>query len=221
MAAAINNALGQLVQRPVARLAPAQGSGAVVDEENSLVYGIDPGTDDVAACFSVSGGGSLAFAPTANGSGTGSTLTVYDAYGDTVGTFTLVIFGDVDGDSFYDGYDAYLVACLNSGALTEDDFSAASLAAADCDHSGVIDANDADILEQAGVLLRNVNQTKTRAELENDAVFIEYLSLIDQTVPAEEDPTEVVVISTRATFFDKLLSFINTILAFFRNLIMR
>ena len=55
--------------------------------------------------------------------------------------------------------------------------------AADCNHDDVIDSFDVDILQQAGVLLASVDQTKSEAELlETNSAYVEYLNLIDQTV---------------------------------------
>ena len=88
--------------------------------------------------------------------------------------------------------------------------------AADCNHDGAIDENDVAILEQAGLILANVDQSKTPAELFEDAAFCEYINLIDQTpVTAEKSVEEMPTDTTPAdepvvtkTLLQKIMYFI-------------
>lgn len=109
-----------------------------------------------------------------------------------VAEYTVVIFGDVNGDGWYDGQDAVLVSCLANGMLTKDDVSEAVCMAADCNHDGVIDQFDVDLLNQAGTLLANVDQSESAdVLLETSSAYVEYLSLIDQSPEIEiEDETD-------------------------------
>lgn len=184
--AAIFTALAQLALRPEARLTAVEGSGCVVDETSRLVYGVCPGTADVLPYFTSTGGSSLTFTPAANGSGTGSTLTVIDRYGDPAGTFTLVVFGDVNGDSWYNGTDAYFVKLITNSMISADSLTEAQRMAADCNHDGRIDSLDVAILEQAGLLLSSVDQTLPDDEPQLNSVYAAYCGLIDQWIEAEE-----------------------------------
>lgn len=104
-----------------------------------------------------------------------------------VETYIVVIFGDVNGDGWYDGMDAVLVSCLAKGMLTKDDVSEAEYMAADCNHDGSIDQLDVDILQQAGVLLSQVAQNKSEEELiETSSAYVEYLNLIDQNTTVDD-----------------------------------
>ena len=89
-------------------------------------------------------------------------------------------------------YNVYQCSCLANGLLTQDSVSEAVYRAADCNHDGVIDSFDVAILEQAGLLLSGVDQSKSNEELATDEAFIEYLDLIDQT-PDEEDVEDEVI----------------------------
>jgi len=109
-----------------------------------------------------------------------------------VETYTIVIFGDANGDSWYDGQDAMLVNCIVNGMLTREQVGEAVWAAADCNHDGVIDENDVALLNEAGLLLSQVDQTKSEEELNSDSVYQEYLSLIDQN-PTEKETEEPTV----------------------------
>ena len=84
--------------------------------------------------------------------------------------------------------------------------------AADCNHDGAIDQLDVDILNQAGLLLSRVDQSKSEEELlETSSTYVEYLNLIDQTV--ETETTEVVEEEPvdpgyTFNFFENLIAFI-------------
>lgn len=117
--------------------------------------------------------------------GTGSRVNVFYAEGLTL-SYTLVLFGDVNGDGWYDGTDAVVVNCLANGILSKEQVGEAAYTAADCNHDGSIDENDVALLEKAGIILAGIDQSQSPAELAADSAFTEYLSLIDQS-PAEEE----------------------------------
>lgn len=145
----------------------------------NLVYGLSAGLlkdgfiennlidNDVQATVTASSG---------NVMGTGSTVTVTYETGEVI-EYKLVIFGDVNGDGWYDGMDAFITGLISDGMLTQDDVSEAEYAAADCNHDGVIDELDVDILRQAGVMLAQVEQTE---DIESSSVYAEYIAMIDQ-----------------------------------------
>ncbi len=108
-------------------------------------------------------------------------------YGDgTQEEYEVVIFGDVNCDGWYNGTDSIIVSCLANGMLTKDDVGDAAYEAADCNHDGLIDALDVALLEQAGMLLTNIDQSKPAEELiETSSVYVEYLDLMDQSPEIE------------------------------------
>lgn len=219
MAQAINEALDGLIERPETHLTVVEGSGGVVDEDARIVYGVLPGSPDVSSYFTATEEGSINFTPAFGGAGTGSLLTLRDKYGDTVGTYTLVIFGDVNGDSFYNCTDAYFVSLLANGAIPAHALTDAQRLAADCNHDGSVDTADVKLLERAGLLLDRVDQTVPIEDMRLDEMYIEYCSLIDQTIEAdetapEEEPEPVSAGFLQALFdaFMKILSYIFTVL---------
>ncbi len=151
----------------------------------------------------------VSYQPTCSYMGTGSTVTL--AYGGRQSVYTAVVFGDVNGDAWYDGQDAAIVTCIINGLLTEENIGEAAYKAADCNHDGVIDAADREILEQAGVLLADVDQSMSIAELETSSVFAEYISLIDQNPVIEDEPDE----PEEKTFCEKVKAFFEKIADFF------
>ncbi len=156
---------------------------------------------------------------TADGSdriGTGSVITLTSAEGETI-ECTAVVYGDTNGDAWYDGTDSTLVSCLAGGLLSKEQVGEAAYTAADCNHDGVIDENDVALLEQAGLILANVDQSKTPDELHEDAAFSEYLNLISQTAQAEEivpdTAPETAETEITPTFIQRIINLIRTILS--------
>ena len=114
----------------------------VIDNENKYIYGITPG-DNVEDYVQVNNG---SFDVVANASGykngTGAIVNVKNASGTVVDTYTIVIFGDVDGDSALSGTDALYIkqyAGGNAGRIAVE----ANLLAADADNDASISGTDA------------------------------------------------------------------------------
>lgn len=110
---------------------------------------------------------------------------------EVIDAYTVVLFGDVNGDGWYDGRDAVTVSMIAYGMLTREQVGEAVWMAADCNHDGKIDQADVDLLNQAGLLLSSVDQTKPTEELlETSSEYNEYLNLIDQSVEVKSDEPE-------------------------------
>ena len=168
-------------------LAVINGSGAVITEDN-LVYGLAAGLDSIEGYVAASADGcEVKVSKSGNKIGTGTLVEIYkDGY--LVDAYTVVIFGDVDGDGWYDAQDAYIVSLITNGLLTREQTGEAKYLAADCNHDGVIDGADIEILQNAGLLLSDVDQSKSQEELQSDSVYEEYSSLIEQSPDdAEQD----------------------------------
>ncbi|HAY73752.1 MAG TPA: hypothetical protein DCY31_07955, partial [Ruminococcaceae bacterium] len=86
----------------------AYDSNAVVDKTNMFVYGFDTGmltSADIRKKVAASGGGSLKITPTEYGVGSGTKIDVL--VGDEiVKTYSVVVFGDVNGDATLENVDA-------------------------------------------------------------------------------------------------------------------
>lgn len=123
--------------------------------------------------------------------GTCSNITVGYTDG-SVENYEVIIFGDVNGDGWYDGQDAMVVNCIANGMLTREDVGDAAFIAADCNHDGVVDTTDVQLLNEAGILLSGIDQTKdSETLLETSSEYVEYVNLIDQNVVVtEENPTD-------------------------------
>ena len=171
--------------------------GVVVNEETHFIYGLSVGMA-AQECVAVSNGTAVyVYSHENQALGTGTAVNICNNNDQLVDSYTIVVFGDVDGDGWYDGTDAYFVQLVVSGMISESALTDAQRMAADCNHDGVIDSADAVLLEQAGLLLESVDQTLPNNELQTNSVFLEYCSLIDQTAeinepdqPAADTPAE-------------------------------
>jgi hypothetical protein len=117
----------------------------------------------------------------------------------------------VNGDGWYDGQDAIIVSCLADGMLTQEDVTPAEFMAADCNHDGVVDATDVEILNQAGIILSTVEQDINSETFESSSVYSEYIDLIDQSPESEIPTVEDDVQPQQQSVFDLIISFIRQI----------
>lgn len=121
------------------------------DAKTGYIYGLDEGFADIASYVTVKDGtGTSAFIPTVNGNGTGSKLEIYTITGALYKTYTIIIFGDVNGDCKSDGMDAVLIGCMANN-MGEYDDSIKYAADVNFDDS----VSDADSVTVAGYAIGN------------------------------------------------------------------
>ncbi len=188
---------------------------------DDMLSGLTPGIskDEFIGAYFNSDSSEIEFASPVVGTGTVVTITHSDGSSEA---FEILIYGDLNGDGWYDGTDAVLVKCLIDGMLTEDDVSEAVYMAADCNCDGYIDGWDIEMLEKAGLLLSAIDQSKpAEVLLETSSEYVEYISLIDQSpeleieedapeADAEETPEQDV--NEETDFFEMILNFIRAII---------
>lgn len=112
---------------------------------------------------------------------------------EVIAEYTILLYGDINGDGWYDGEDAVLVSCLANGMLSKESVAEVCYTAADCNHNGYIDSNDIRMLNEAGLLLASVDQTLSPEVLfETSSAYTEYIDIIDQSpVSVEEENEEI------------------------------
>ncbi len=173
-------------------------NGMIADDETDMIYGLNAGIDSLDEYTALAADSGLKWTYTFGkyGFGTGTVAAIKSA-NNVIAEYTVVIFGDIDGDGWYDANDAFLVNMIASGLISADSFSEAQFKAADCNHDGTVDSADFHLLNQASILLDDINQSATQQELVTNSVYISYCSLIDQTageetnlVPAPETGAE-------------------------------
>ncbi|MBQ8782317.1 MAG: S8 family serine peptidase [Clostridia bacterium] len=131
------------------------GTTAVVDDENSFVYGIDESYTSLEAYIAVSDG-SYEVIPTDNGNGTGTIIRVLTNAGAPFRDYEVVIFGDTDGDAKCDGRDTLLCDYAVAGGAVPDSISFAC----DVDFDNDVDSDDSGIIARCGVFTDFVSQIR-------------------------------------------------------------
>ena len=119
----------------------AEGSTTVIDEELGYIYGLDIGLSDLEGYVEYSSSVSY---ETPDGIGTGMTLTTFRG-GEVWEEYTIVIFGDLNGDGVIDIYDASILAAIVNGDMELEEGDAI-LFAADLNGDTVADIYDLAIL---------------------------------------------------------------------------
>lgn len=130
----------------------------VHDPKTGYIYGLDEGYADIASYITVkSGTGTTEFIPTTLGNGTGSVLNVYMLDGTLYKSYTVVLFGDINGDCKIDGSDAVLTRCIVSGTLAAD---TCIKYAADVDFDGEPTETDAVQISEHAIRLNEIPQMR-------------------------------------------------------------
>lgn len=118
--------------------------GTYIDENAGYIYTENTGSSNIADVVSVYSGYTADAVPSSTYGGksyygTGSKITVYNGSGQAIGTYTLVVFGDVNGDSVIDVLDvSYMEMASNFHYNIDGCYSEA----ADFDENGTVDAAD-------------------------------------------------------------------------------
>lgn len=190
------------------------GSSTIIN--NGFIYGLSAGCTSLNDYIEAKDGFTLEYDTTAR---IGTGLTVCAKKNDkVVETCVVIIFGDVNSDGWYDGQDSILVNCIVNGLLTREQIGEVKYMAADCNHDGEINEADVALLEQAGILLANVDQTMIQEELLETDSYIEYLNLIDQNPTVDEEITDEPITPTAKTLIERIIEIVKTVITFIRSL---
>ena len=128
------------------------------DPSLNYIWGLDEGFTDIGKYITITEGtGTIEYIPSECGIGTGSTLNIYNIYGDLYESYEIIVFGDINGDATVDGQDAVIVSCIMN---FPDKFTEPQKFASDVDFDGIVTDNDYNITANAALLLDFVFQNK-------------------------------------------------------------
>ena len=132
---------------------------SVIDNVNFYISGIDIASS-LDALIQASRGASLVFHNTPFGQGTGTVVDLMSD-GELVHSYTIIVYGDVNGDGNIDTIDAATFVNLENYAVNWDSVADAILyKAADLNGDGVVDSIDAGIAVDALNYKLTIDQTK-------------------------------------------------------------
>ncbi len=143
-------------------LVAADGSTTIIDDIHHVIYGLkDRITESefFKDFVDVIGEDANVTVESGVGFGTGTKVTLF-AGTTFVKEYTIIVYGDLDGDGVSDGMDVQLARMLEMGFLSKAQVGYAVAEAADCDHDGRITENDIQLIANAGIKPSVIDQTK-------------------------------------------------------------
>lgn len=137
-----------------------EGTDAVVDEENGIIYGLTGGLNSYEDIHdfvcAVGEGAEIDFVPSDFGTGTGSVVNL-KKNGEILKSYTVVFFADANGDCVVDESDIVLIDLYNSMILMPQENTPEFLAM-DCTRDSVVDESDFFIVDMVICLLGEIDQ---------------------------------------------------------------
>ena len=126
-----------------------------IDSTNKYVYGITPG-DNIEDYIKVNNGSyELVANSSGKTNGTGATVKVKNSSGTVVDTYTIIIFGDVNGDGAITVTDANIVANITVGGAIQNDTNNMAADINSDDNTTVTDANIISNITLGGDIITN------------------------------------------------------------------
>lgn len=181
------------------------GSAATINYQTCVISNVLPGATALTDFIDVANGYRAEYTDI----GTGKTVKIYNNGNALIQTYTLLTYGDVNGDGWYDGEDAVYVNMIMNNMLTESSLGSVKWQAADCNKDGNINDADYQIMVNAGLLLNEIDQNSTN--LSSQAAYADYLELTGLEIPAENVDSPIIEETDEATTdfsFSTIIAFV-------------
>ncbi|MBQ2842148.1 MAG: InlB B-repeat-containing protein [Clostridia bacterium] len=171
-----------IFERIPVKLIPMAGSTTIIDRDNMVIYGLQEYLNEnilLNNYLDVEGDGYIVITPVQAGYyGTGAKVELYDNLDTSapVETFTIVVFGDINGDSLVQAIDSTYADDENlmlttwsqkqifdgSAIVANPDYDPYKTMAADLNGDGIIDSTDATIIGDATIGIEIIDQVTGR-----------------------------------------------------------
>lgn len=159
----------------VTYIAPREGTDTVVDEESKVIYGLDLGIKSLDKYIKLADG----YTYTCSKYATGGKVNIYKNR-KLIDVYTIVLFGDINGDGWCDSYDAAIADNIYNRRKNVSTVSDEQLFASDVNHDGYLDYKDIRILNRAADLIKQFRRTESAERLKKSAAYREYVRILPQ-----------------------------------------
>ncbi|MBQ6266714.1 MAG: leucine-rich repeat protein [Clostridia bacterium] len=202
---------------PEETLTLTEDAQITIDRDLGIISGLHPATDAAELLQQFTNDPAQISISTGSGTvSTGSVIRLKD--GNLVlDELTAVLYGDANGDGWYDEEDAAFVMLAASGTVAQSSLSVAQHMACDVNHDGEITDEDADILANAASMLEDFDRNASQEALQEDEAYQAYCDAIDQTVEITVPDPPVVSgepEEEQKTALELILDFIRDVLTF-------
>jgi len=186
-----------------ATLVARDGSTAIINQSNHLIYGLEASiskTDFENIFVRINGNGRLVYTPDSESLGTGAKVELVNNTTDAIiGTYFIVIFGDVNGDGSIDSIDAGVAVDFENYIISWDPTKATALnEAGDVNGDDSVDSIDAGVIVDIENYIININQitglaysSKITFDSAGGTAVVPITGNVGDAVAAPANPTKV------------------------------
>lgn len=139
------------------KVEPIHTKGTAFIRADDIISGITFGLSNLDDYLTISNDFSLSYDNELIGTGTKVNL-IYD--GEIVYSYKALLYGDLNGDGFYDAEDSFMTLLMLWDKLNAENTDLLLFEAADVNFNGFVDQEDMEILQRAGLLLESVAQNE-------------------------------------------------------------
>ena len=205
---------------PEETLTPAEDAKIAINRDLGIISGLHPGYDAAELLQQFTNDPAQISISTGSGVvSTGSVVRLKDG-SLVLDELTAVLFGDANGDGWYDEEDAAFVMLVASGTTPQTSLTVAQHMACDVNHDGEITEDDAEILANAAALLDEFDRNASQETLQSDEAYLAYCDAIDQRPSNNADDPPTVSIDPpegpqeQKSALELILDFIRDVLTF-------
>ena len=165
-----------VVEEQKVLISPKSGSNTVINEKYKTVSGLDFGIKSLDNYITVPKG----YTYTCTGYGSGAEIRIMKD-GKVVDVYSIVIYGDVNGDGWCDKTDYNIAYDIHYGRRSTTSILPAQLMACDLTYDGYLDSKDLDIMNKANTAIKKFDKNKSLDTLKRNSYYNDYVELMPQT----------------------------------------
>ncbi len=145
------NLMEAMLALKIKYLEPVEDTSTVINSFDMLIYGIEPSSRNISSFVTPIANHTVECVRSGSYIGTGSTVTVYNSSDEAVATYTVLLYGDINGDGEVTPDDAVLVNAYIGGDTSVISNGNIFFRAADVNFNGVVDSTDRNLISAGTV----------------------------------------------------------------------